>query len=175
METITLEDGARYAKVATRVASLHDRNECCNIETSYEFAENLVIFAAKVTIGTYVFTGHSMGRIDEPKSFEKLETIAVGRALAFAGYLASGEIACAEEMDDVVTSMQLRSLQLKHATVFADQLKGLDRPTRQQAFDTWCRDIVGENADYGSPRSWNRSWYNTCWQHLAGGDVPFEE
>jgi hypothetical protein len=34
----------------------------------------------------------------DEKSFEKLETIAVGRALAFAGYLADGEIASMEEM-----------------------------------------------------------------------------
>ena len=34
------------------------------------------------------------------KDFEKLETVAVGRALALLGYLASGEIASSEEMEE---------------------------------------------------------------------------
>ena len=34
------------------------------------------------------------------KSFEKLESIAVGRALAFAGFSADGEIASFEEMEE---------------------------------------------------------------------------
>jgi hypothetical protein len=40
-----------------------------------------------------------MGKVSGEKALEKLESIAVGRALAFAGYLASGEIATAEEME----------------------------------------------------------------------------
>jgi hypothetical protein len=36
----------------------------------------------------------------EEKDFEKLETIAVGRALAYLGYSVGGEIASSEEMDE---------------------------------------------------------------------------
>ena len=37
---------------------------------------------------------------DKEKWFEKLQTIAIGRALAILGYLASGEIASYEEMEE---------------------------------------------------------------------------
>lgn len=37
---------------------------------------------------------------DEEKDFEKLETIAVGRALAYLGYSAGGEVASSEEMEN---------------------------------------------------------------------------
>ena len=43
-------------------------------------------------------TGTAKGNLNKEKDFEKLETIAVGRALALLGYLASGEIASFEEM-----------------------------------------------------------------------------
>jgi len=36
------------------------------------------------------------------KDFEKQETIAVGRALAFAGFLSDGEVASYEEMEDFI-------------------------------------------------------------------------
>lgn len=39
-------------------------------------------------------------QINGEKGFEKLETIAVGRALALLGYAASGEIASSEEMEE---------------------------------------------------------------------------
>ena len=38
-------------------------------------------------------------KVQNEKGFEKLETIAVGRALALLGYLASGEVASGEEME----------------------------------------------------------------------------
>jgi hypothetical protein len=45
-------------------------------------------------------TGTARGILKTQKDFEKLETIAVGRALALLGYLASGEIASFEEMEE---------------------------------------------------------------------------
>ena len=45
--------------------------------------------------------GHARGKVGEKdKDFEKLESIALGRALAMMGYLASGEIASFEEMEN---------------------------------------------------------------------------
>jgi len=97
--TIDIGKGIRYAKVAARSAVFHEDNAKCAIETSCEFKEGFAMFSAKVTTKKGTFTGHSMDKVQgRPKQFEKLETIAVGRALAFAGYLSSGEIACAEEM-----------------------------------------------------------------------------
>jgi len=43
------------------------------------------------------------------KDFEKLETIAVGRALAMLGYLASGEIASSEEMEEFLADKEQKA------------------------------------------------------------------
>lgn len=177
-ETINIGKGVQYAKVAARSAAFHEDNDKCQIETSYEFKEGWVIFSAKVTTNKGTFSGHSMAKItNQQKQFEKQETIAVGRALAFAGYLASGDIACAEEMADVVTTVQLNSLKLKFAKVHEDELSNLDRPEKQERFRQWCLEIVGEQVNYADASNWRREWYETCWKHLIGidSDVPFEE
>lgn len=50
---------------------------------------------------------HSVGKLGtKDKDFEKLETIAVGRALATLGYMASGEIASSEEMEEFMDYQQ---------------------------------------------------------------------
>lgn len=104
-KTIQLKQGAGttdYAKVSARVAEFHKANKQNTILTSYEFKEGFVIFKATVTSYkedfAHEYTGHSFGKIGALKAFEKLETIAVGRALAFAGFLSDGEIASNEEM-----------------------------------------------------------------------------
>jgi hypothetical protein len=45
-------------------------------------------------------TAHAIGENKGQKAFEKIESIAVGRALAMLGYMASGEIASSEEMEE---------------------------------------------------------------------------
>jgi len=179
VETIEIGKGVQYAKVAARSAAFHEDNDQCQIETSCEFKEGHVIFSARVTTKKGTFTGHSMDKVSgRQKQFEKQETIAVGRALAFAGYLASGDIACAEEMDDVVTTAQLNSLKLKYAKVNNAELAGLDRPQRLQHFSGWCKHVIGEEVDYSDRGSWCREWLDACWKLLKDGpdeDVPFEE
>lgn len=103
--TIKLKQGntqVEYAKVSARVAEFHKANKQVTISTSYEFKEGYVIFKATVVPDSSKpetkFDGHSFGKIGALKAFEKLETIAVGRALAFAGFLSDGEIASSEEM-----------------------------------------------------------------------------
>lgn len=92
-----------YAKVSERLREFHKKNQNGNIETSYSLTESMVCFKAKVIPDienpARFFTGHSLGRTADEKAFEKLETIAVGRALAFLGLLADGEIASADEME----------------------------------------------------------------------------
>ncbi len=100
-DTIKISGGVDYAKVAARSAEFHRDNETCEVATSCEFKEGHVLFTATVTTKKGMFTGHSLGKIGRQKAFEKLETIAVGRALAFAGYLTDGGIACAEEMESL--------------------------------------------------------------------------
>lgn len=47
--------------------------------------------------------GNSSGLVKDKKSYEKLQTIAIGRALANLGYLGSGDIASFEEMEEYYT------------------------------------------------------------------------
>ncbi len=176
-ETIEIGKGVKYAKVSDRSMEFHKDNEQCAVETTCEFKDNFALFCAKVTTKKGTFTGHSLGKTGQQKAFEKLETIAVGRALAFAGYLASGAIATYEEMADIVTAAQLNSLKLKFSKVRADELKGLDKPQKLSRFQEWCAGVTGEHADFDEPQSWEQAWFKLCWRDLVGpdSDVPFEE
>ena len=178
-ETITLGGNVEYAKVSTRLLNFHnDHQEQCGIQTECTFKEGFVLFSASVTTSKGTFTGHSMDKISgRQKQFEKQETIAVGRALAFAGYLASGEIACAEEMQQLVTVQQLNSLKLKYSKEYSDELKNLDRDMKSQKFNAWAKEVIGEDVDYREAHSWEPAWFKRCWQELSGvdPDVPFEE
>lgn len=107
LKTINLS-GKQYAQVAERLRAIHEDHKDFDINTTYHFTEaGNVIFTATLTIrdkkdvkGPVVYTGHSFGKNGAVKAFEKQETIAVGRALAFAGYHADGEIASADEMKE---------------------------------------------------------------------------
>lgn len=101
MKTINLK-GKQYAPVAARVEQFHSDYKDGSITTETTFSEGHVIVKATITFGDRTFTGHSYGKVGTEKAFEKLETTAVGRALAFAGYLAGGEIASYDEMEAFV-------------------------------------------------------------------------
>lgn len=63
--------------------------------------EGFLVKASVTVGGTLVATGHALASdLSEEKSLEKAETVAVGRALAFAGYSADSAIASADEMAD---------------------------------------------------------------------------
>lgn len=102
-KTMSLQ-GQDYAKVSSRLAEYHKAEKEPAIETSYQFDNGYLITTATVHAKGGTFTGHSFGKVDKVKAFEKLETVAVGRALAFAGFLADGEIASYEEMEDYETA-----------------------------------------------------------------------
>jgi len=176
-ETISITGGITYAKVSARLLEFHADNEQCDIDTTYDFCDGYVVFSAKVTTKKGTFSGHSMGKMPgKQKQFEKQETISVGRALAFGGYLADGAIACAEEMADIITTTQLNFVKIKYATVFADELTDMDRTQKQQKFNSWCLSIIGEQADYSDSASWSADWLKTCQRELTGGidsDIPF--
>ena len=104
-ETIKVSGGADYAKVAERLRIF--REECPNglIETTPTVEGNEIMFKARVLKdkakeSSGEATGHAIGEKKGAKAFEKLESIAVGRALAMLGYMASGEIASSEEMSE---------------------------------------------------------------------------
>lgn len=181
IETIAIGKGVQYAKVAARSAEFHRDNKECAIETSCEFKDGFVLFSAKVTTKKGTFTGHSMDKVSgRQKQFEKQETIAVGRALAFAGYLSSGDIACQEEMDELaarVTTAQLNALKLKFSTIHKDDLKGLDRLVKARRFNQWAKGVIEEDADFTDVTQWDREWLDACWKALVGtdSDVPFDK
>lgn len=98
--------GHEYAKVVERLKQF--REDCPNglIETKPEFQpDGQILFSARILKdksdkNSAEGTGHALGNAKGDKAFEKLETIAVGRALAMLGYMASGEIASSEEMEE---------------------------------------------------------------------------
>lgn len=106
IKTISLS-GKQYAQVAERLRAIHENHKDFDIVTNFTVTDGgAVAFTATLTIrdkakeNPVTYTGHSYGKAGASKAFEKLETIAVGRALAFAGYHADGEIASADEMQD---------------------------------------------------------------------------
>jgi len=98
--------GNEYARVPERLKLF--REDCPNglIETKPDIQEDgTLVFSARVLSDkskpeSAEATGHAFGKTTGVKQFEKLETIAIGRALAILGYLASGEIASTEEMEE---------------------------------------------------------------------------
>lgn len=100
IKTIKLQ-GKDYAQVKDRLKIFREKFPAGTITTSVDFKEGFAIFTATISIkGEVVSSAHSLGKTSGAKAFEKLETIAVGRALAFAGFSADGEIASFEEMNE---------------------------------------------------------------------------
>lgn len=110
LKTINLS-GKQYAQVAERLRAIHEDHKDFDIITKFIETQSGIVFRAKLAIRdkvegtTQTYVGSSYGKAGAVKAFEKLETIAVGRALAFAGYHADGEIASADEMADYNNSI----------------------------------------------------------------------
>lgn len=120
--TINLQ-GKEYATVPARLKEFREANPKGEIVTSYEMLEGGdVVFTAMIRkdnsdMESASATGHAKGNLKDPKAFEKLETISVGRGLAMLGYLASGEIASSEEMTDFLEyKAQQEAIMLEDAT-----------------------------------------------------------
>lgn len=105
MKTITLQ-GKEYAQVVERLKEFRNDNPRGKIETSPTIQpDGQILFKAyilkdKSDENSAEATGHALGQNKGAKAFEKLETIAVGRALAMLGYTSDGEIASGEEMEE---------------------------------------------------------------------------
>ena len=119
IKTVKIGGGIDYAKVADRIKIFWEENPNGKIDTEREdISYNKVRFIARIwrdskvildlaTVGTDInivkLTANAMASADAAKKGdkenEKLETVAVGRALAMLGYLASGEVASREEME----------------------------------------------------------------------------
>ena len=126
MKTKTMKlQGKDYAKVADRVLIYREENPKGVIETSFtQLDDGQMVLKATVKKEDGSFaTGQSMGKVNGTKGFEKLESIAVGRALAFLGYSASGEIASSEEMQ---TFLDYQETKKEDAIVALNDCKTLD-------------------------------------------------
>lgn len=104
-KTIKLQ-GKDYAQVKDRLQEFRTANPNGLIETIPTIQpDGQILFKARVlkdksTEGSAEATGHALGENKGTKAFEKLETIAVGRALALLGYASDGEIASSDEMEE---------------------------------------------------------------------------
>ena len=103
VKTINLK-GKAYAQVGDRVNALHDKYSNCSIRTDIQFNGTTAVVKATVILDIdnpeRFYTGTAMSvNLNTEKALEKLETTAVGRALAFAGFASDGTIATAEEME----------------------------------------------------------------------------
>lgn len=101
--------GKDYATVPVRLKEFRETNPRAEIDTTPTYNEDgSVTFKARIVAdrsdeSSAVATGnarYSAEEIKKTKAFEKLETIAVGRALANLGFLNNGEIATTEEMEE---------------------------------------------------------------------------
>lgn len=104
VKTISLK-GKEYAMVSERIKLFREGNPNGLIETKPEMFGEEIMFTARIlkdksNPSSGESTGHAIGTNEGDKAFEKLETIAVGRALALLGYMASGDIASSEEMEE---------------------------------------------------------------------------
>ncbi len=125
--TIDLK-GKDYARVPDRIKAF--REDCPNgvIRTKPTVEDGQIIFEAFVKkdqskVESAESTGHSFGKLSGDKSFEKQETIAIGRALATLGYMAGGDVASSEEMEEFY---EYRNTQIDEAVVLLLQATDMD-------------------------------------------------
>lgn len=101
LPTIDLK-GKEYVEVKERVIHFNDTYKKGMIVAEYKQLGDIFTFKATITPDivepSRVFVAHSQGQVTKEKSFEKLETVAVGRALAFMGIGVIEGVASADEI-----------------------------------------------------------------------------
>lgn len=159
IKTVKIGGGIDYAKVADRIKIFWEENPNGKIDTEREdISENKVRFIARIwrdskvildlaTVGTDInivkLTANAMASADAAKKGdkenEKLETVAVGRALAMLGYLASGEVASREEMEQ---------FEAYKADLFQDEIdKTIDEMKKAKTIDELRKFYVSLSAE----------------------------
>ena len=104
VQTIKLK-GNDYATVPQRLKEFRENNPRASVTTKPTITGDIVVFEAHIKADqskpdSPEATGHSYGKLTGEKAFEKLETVACGRALSLLGYLNNGQIASSEEMEE---------------------------------------------------------------------------
>lgn len=135
-KTIKISGNIDYSKVTQRILEFRQANPRGDIQTAPTILEDgQVMFKATVVKdkkdeSSASATGHSLGLNKGVKAFEKLETIAVGRALAMLGYASDGEIASAEEMEELEAYQQNKKAEfedyIKETLDSIDETKTVD-------------------------------------------------
>lgn len=106
LDTIKYQ-GNDYATVPVRLKEFREKNPRASIVTTpMPQADGSMIIQARVVVdksddASAESTGsarYSAKEMEQRKAYEKLETIATGRALGLLGYLNNGEVATTEEM-----------------------------------------------------------------------------
>lgn len=159
IKTVKIGGGIDYAKVADRIKIFWEENPTGKIDTEREdISENKVRFIARIwrdskvildlaTVGTDInivkLTANATASADAAKKGdkenEKLETVAVGRALAMLGYLASGEVASREEMEQ---------FEAYKADLFQDEIdKTIDEMKKAKTIDELRKLYVSLSAE----------------------------
>jgi len=134
MKTKTIDlKGKEYAQVKDRLNKFRVDNPNGLIETTPTFQpDGTILFKARILKNksdetSAEATGHSLGANKGEKSFEKLETIAVGRALGLLGYASDGEIASSDEMEEFLTyQTERREQMILDMTAKLNETKNLD-------------------------------------------------
>lgn len=145
VQTTKIQGGAEYAKVADRLKLFWEQNPKGAIKTAHIIQEEYIIFTTEITSDqsdTYSkkATGSAMEKLGKIKTFEKTESVSVGRALALLGYMASGEIASSEEMEEFNDYKEQQRLEkIQELIEQAEQIK-----TKEE-----LRKFLSENKGYG--------------------------
>lgn len=145
VQTTKIGGGADYAKVADRIKLFREQNPNGLIETTPTITGTMIMFKARILkdksdTNSGEASGHAMLENKGQKAFEKVESIAVGRALALLGYMASGEIASSEEMEEFNDYKEQQRLEkLQELIEQAEQIK-----TKEE-----LRKFFSENKGYG--------------------------
>jgi len=133
IKTIKVGGGADYAKVSDRLKEFRTNNPNGKIETKPIILDDgMVMFTAfilkdKSDINSAEATAHALQTKKGIKDFEKLETVAVGRALALLGYGATGEIASSEEMENFMQfQIEKKEKQTEESTDKLNSSKNLE-------------------------------------------------
>lgn len=130
VQTINFK-GNEYATVPQRLLEFRKQNPRASITTKPEFQpDGTIVFSAEIVkdVGddnSARATGHSFGKNTGDKAFEKLETVATGRALSLLGYLNNGQIASSEEMEDFEAYQMEKILDAIHDATKREQFTAI--------------------------------------------------
>jgi hypothetical protein len=153
LPTINLK-GKEYVQVKDRVKHFNEEYKDGSIKTEVVHqSDAFVAFKATVTPDIAspekCYTGHSFGTLKDVKAFEKLETVAAGRALAFMGIGIIESVASADEMDRYHNNITTQEDNEKEELRFNEGIQGeILEPTQKGKSKMWIKEQIAEVVKY---------------------------